>query len=236
MTISRLFLDIETSPNVGYFWRPGYKISLTSANILKERAIICVSYKWEHETTVKTLTWDRRQDDRVLCKKIAKIIESADEVVAHNGGRFDIAWIRGRCLKHGVPFPPTITIQDTLTLSRRYFNLNEHRLDYIAKHLGIGKKIKTEFDLWKDVMRGDQAALDDMVEYCEMDVRLLEKVFRRMMPYVPAKSHFSGKRGECPECGSGNMKISRHRMTAAGHKRVQLVCGECGKYHTIAGG
>ena len=44
-TIKRLFFDIETSPNIVYSWRTGYNLTITTENIITERAIICISYK-----------------------------------------------------------------------------------------------------------------------------------------------------------------------------------------------
>ena len=41
--IKRLFFDIETSPNIGYFWRAGYKLNIGADNIIEERKIICIT-------------------------------------------------------------------------------------------------------------------------------------------------------------------------------------------------
>ena len=46
--IKRLFFDIETAPNIGLFWEAGYKKTNNPDNIIKERVIICICYKWEH--------------------------------------------------------------------------------------------------------------------------------------------------------------------------------------------
>lgn len=54
--IKRLFFDIETSPNIGYFWRTGYNLSITPDCIINERKIICISYKWETEDKIYSLT------------------------------------------------------------------------------------------------------------------------------------------------------------------------------------
>ena len=45
----RLFFDIETSFNIGFFWRAGYKQVITPEQIIHERKVICVSYKLEYE-------------------------------------------------------------------------------------------------------------------------------------------------------------------------------------------
>ena len=83
----RLFFDIETSPNIGLFWEPGYKVRISSDNIIKERAIICIAWKYAGGR-VQSLSWDALQDDKDLLTTFIPILESADEVVAHYGDRF----------------------------------------------------------------------------------------------------------------------------------------------------
>jgi hypothetical protein len=68
-TIKRLFFDIETSPNIGLFWTAGYKQTISPDNIIKERAIICICYKWAGEKEVYSLTWDSKQDDKKILEK-----------------------------------------------------------------------------------------------------------------------------------------------------------------------
>jgi hypothetical protein len=52
--IRRLFWDIEVTPNLVWSWRVGFKINLSHENIVKERKVICIAFKWEgeRETTV----------------------------------------------------------------------------------------------------------------------------------------------------------------------------------------
>ena len=69
LTKKRLFFDIETSFNVGIFWRSGYNLSIQPEDIIHERAIICVSWKWEDSEDVKTLSWDKNQSDKKLLEK-----------------------------------------------------------------------------------------------------------------------------------------------------------------------
>jgi len=94
--MKRLFFDIEVSPNIGLFWQSGYKLNIGHDSIIKERAIICICYKWENQKTVHSLKWDEKQNDKQILKQFIKIIDSADEVVGHNGDNFDIKWIRTR--------------------------------------------------------------------------------------------------------------------------------------------
>ena len=47
-----LIYDIETSYNIVSSWRIGHNLTLPHYSIIKERAIICVSYKWLGENKV----------------------------------------------------------------------------------------------------------------------------------------------------------------------------------------
>lgn len=237
--IKRLYFDIETSPCVGYFWRPGYNVSIPYQNIIQESKIICISYKWGHEDEVHSLTWNKKQDDKSMLKKFVKVAHKADEIVAHNGDRFDLKWIKTRCLKHGIETIPRYYTLDTLKAARGHFNFNSNRLDYIAKFLDVGGKIETGgFDLWAEVMNGDKDALDKMVAYCENDVIILQKVFERLKNYVPHKTHSrvntDNERFSCPECGSNDVHCNQTRTTAMGTIKRLLRCKSCRKMYTVS--
>lgn len=233
----RLFFDIETSPNIGLFWEAGYKKNIDYSNIIKERAIICICYKWEEAKEVFEVHWDSKQCDKTMLEKFIKIANEADELVGHNGDRFDLAWIRTRCLYHNIDMFPNYTTVDTLKIARSKFKFNSNKLNYIADFLGIGQKIKTEFGLWKDiVLHKDKKAMDAMIKYCKKDVVLLEKVFKAIKGHIAPKTHFGvkfgGDRGSCPECGSDEIMRNSIRYTATGVKKITYKCRTCHKYHT----
>lgn len=232
----RLFFDIETSPNIGLFWQAGYKQRIDPDNIIQERAIICIAYKWEGEETTYCLAWDKKKCDKSMLNEFIKVANHADELVGHNGDKFDLTWIRTRCLVHGIEMFPRYTTIDTLKIARQQFRFNSNKLNYIATYLGIGEKIKTEFGLWKDVLlKNDREALAKMIEYCKKDVVLLEEVFKRLHSHTPHKTHygviFNQDRGSCPECGSDDLIRKRVRVTAAGTRYIQYRCKTCGTYH-----
>lgn len=233
----RLFFDIETSPNVGLFWQAGCKQKIDYSNIIKERAIICICYKWEEEKEVYGLSWDGKQNDKKLLEKFIEVANQATELVAHNGDKFDLAWVMTRCLHHGLEMFPTYVTIDTLKLARSKFKFNSNRLNYIADFLGIGKKIKTDFDLWKDiVLNNSKPAMEKMLKYCKKDVILLEEVFAKLKSHTEPKSHygviFGGDRDECPECGSDDLVKVGARTTRTGLKKIVVKCKTCNRCHT----
>jgi hypothetical protein len=183
----RLFFDIEVSPNIVFSWRIGYDINLPLESIIQERAIICVCYRWEGDEKVYSLQWNKG-DDKDLLVKFSKIVESTDELITQNGDSFDIKWLRTRCLHHGILIPPKFNSLDTLKMARAGFKFNSNKLDYMGQFLGVGKKIKTDSDLWRNItLFNDKKAMNDMVEYCKQDVLLLEKVYEKLQQFSPKK-------------------------------------------------
>lgn len=236
--VRRLFYDIETSPNVVLSWRIGYKINLDHSNILKERAIITIGYKWEDEKTAHVLTWDENQDDKAMLVRFLEIANQADELVAHNGDGFDMPWFKTRCIFHGLQPMPDYKTVDTLAWARRKFYFNSNKLDYIAQYLGLGAKIKTEFGLWKEiVLNRDAAALKRMCDYCAKDVLLLQEVWARLSELVAPKTHVGvlagGERWSSPYSGSTNVHLSKTKVTAGGTKQYQMRDSDTGRYYTI---
>lgn len=237
MKRKRLYFDLESSPNIGLFWSSGYKQNIDYQNIIKERSIICICYKWEDEKQVHSLSWDKNQSDKKLLQEFIKVANQAHELVGHNGDKFDLPWVRTRCLYHRIElFPKYVTI-DTLKLSRRQFRFNSNRLDYIASFLGIGKKIKTDFNLWKDIVLNKcEKSMAKMIDYCKQDVKLLEQVHKELRLHDTPKTHYgvvlSNDKRLCPECASNNVVISKTRITAGGTKQIQYKCNDCGKYHS----
>ena len=241
LKIKRLYFDIETSPNIGYFWGAGPKVYIPHENIIKERSVICVSYMWEGDKKPQTITWSRNGSDKQLLKKFIKILNQADEIIAHNGAKFDVRWLRARCLYHNIPMRPFYTMTDTYKLARHYMYLNSYKLDYVARYLGIGHKTETGgFSLWVDVLKGDKGALKKMVEYCEHDVVLLREVYQRLKNYVAPTTHHhklsSGLGFSCPDCGSTDITLDKTRTTASGIIKRQMRCKNtgCNRYFTIS--
>ena len=228
-----LFIDIETSPNMVFVWQCGRKINIGPQQIVKERQIICISYSWEHEKKVRTVKWDlNKQTDKGLLKRFAPIMDKADIIIGHNGDKFDIKWIKGRLLYHGLQPSSLITSIDTLKLARKEFNLNSFSLDYLSKFLGVGKKQVMKFSDWVDiVLHKNKKALKKMITYCEHDVEILKRVFKKMKPYVTLPVNLTmspyNKDIACGACGSKNYIGNGVRLTK---RRVyrRLRCSDCG--------
>jgi len=247
--VNRLFIDIETSMNDGRFWRTGRNITLTPENITKERQIICIAWKWSHKKKVHCIDWyygrgKEGEDaefptDKYMLKQFIPIMLEADQTIAHNGERFDIPWIRGRCLIHRIPCPHVMDTLDTLKGMRSKLKLNSNRLDYASKLLGFQGKTETGgLQLWHAVMDGKVTALKKMKNYCRDDVLRLEEVYNSIESYVPHKTHVGVSNGKprwtCPRCGSETIHSNGPIVLASGTIKYKMHCQSCGGYYRIS--
>jgi hypothetical protein len=237
--MKRLFFDLETAPNVALVWRTGYKLVVTPESIVHERAIICVSWKWEGKDEIHNLRWDKNQCDKKLLERFVKELNKADEIIAHNGDRFDVKWVRARCIFHDLDIPNAWTSVDTLKFAKTAL-FNSNKLDYLAKFLKVGGKIETGgYDLWRSIVLDKcNDSLKHMVKYCDNDVLILERVWQKLQKYVPQKTHLAvlkgGEKWHCPKCTSEDNKLNRTYTTSAGTIKRAMKCMNCGGYHTIS--
>ena len=238
--IKRLFFDIETSPMIVYSWRVGYNINLPYDNVINDWKIICICYKWEHENKVKSFTWDENQNDKKMLEDFIKIANTADEIIGHNGDRFDIKKVRTRCIFHRIPMFPKYRSLDTLKKARGSFSFPNNKLDTIAQYLGVGAKLKHEgFPMWVKCMQGDKQALKDMVEYCDMDIIVLEDVYLTMQNYIKPNTHAgvinNGLKYSCPVCGNDHsLTLLKNDVTEKGTVSRVVECGSCGQVYNMS--
>ena len=240
-TGKRLVFDLEVAPAVVWIWKCGYGINVPTSNIIKEPAIICVSYRWEGEQKTHHLQWDKNQDDAALLRRFIPILQDAGTVIGHNSNGFDLKWLRTRCLYHRLPCPPDFVTIDTWLQAKKFFRLQGNGLKYIAKFLRLkeGKIEQAEnAKLWQEVVfQKSKKAMKDMLTYCDRDVDVTMEVYKAFIPYTTAVGHLGGSMQDCPHCGSSNTKWEKDRITQKGGKHTQFRCQEfktCGKYATVA--
>ena len=234
----RLFYDIETSYNIVKSWRIGFNINLNMEDIIQERAIITIAYKWEGEEDVTVLSWNKGCDKKII-EDFVKVMAEADELVGHNVDRYDTKFIMARALKHNIPVLPKYQSTDTLKLAKKHFMLNSNKLDYIAQYLGIGHKTKHRgLSMWDDIiLRNDSKALEEMIEYNVQDVFLTEQVYHKLMEYsLPKVNHASkqtGNKHTCPQCGSDHAELHKTYISSTGTKTRLMNCLNCSTNFTI---
>lgn len=229
-----LVLDLETAYNQTAVYSTGEQY-VGHKNILQERKIICACYKWVGEDQVYTLDFGlKKQDDTELLKKLTKVINSATIILGQNSDKYDIRFIQGRLFLKQLPpiaNKPTLLTLDTMKLAKSTLNLNSYSLDYFSKSLGLGGKIRMQFDDWVDILdRQCPKAFAKMLKYCAKDVRDTEKVFLKMRPYIklPFPLYGDGK-SHCPNCPADTLRRKKTiRTMPSGIRKQTWTCLGCG--------
>jgi hypothetical protein len=230
LTRKRLFYDIETSFCKGHFWRPGYNQRIGPEQITDYAKIISIHWKWEGKDKIHNLNWGlKKQCDKSMLKTFIKEMDKADEIITHNGKRFDTPWIRTRALYHKIPMMHTYNEIDTYKLCKKYLNLPSNSLKEVCKYYDLPAKVDAGgLQTWVDVIyKKDKEALSHMLFYGDGDITSLEAVFNKILTYIKPNMQYSilngGDKYECPECG----KIGRLRktyVTAAGTRQHYMSC------------
>lgn len=233
-----LVYDIETSYAVGAYFGGLFEVNILK--VLRYPHMLTVSWKWLGEDKVHVMSLrdfplykKDRFNDKEMVTKLRDLFDEADIIVAHNGNSFDQKWAYARFFVHGITPPSPSKYIDTKVVAKNKFKLVSNKLEEIATVLGIGHKIKTDKDLWLDIIERDSdEAWKKMCRYNKMDVILLEKVYLRMRPYMtnhPNMNMLSGEACTCPNCQSNKLhKRGYQRSNTALYQRLQ--CQDCGAW------
>lgn len=223
-----LILDIETAPNIADVWDLwNQNVSL---NQLRQASYtLCWAAKWRDEDEVMfSAVWR----DEEFVDQIHFLLEQADVVVTYNGDRFDIPTLNKEMVLSGLVPPAPYKSVDIYKTIKSKFRFTSSKLDFVAKQLGVGSKVKHEgHELWVKVMAGESRAQLDMEEYCKGDVTLLEKVLDQVEPWISGLPNMalynSLPEDTCPRCGAYNLTRRGYSYTLTG-KYQRYQCGSCG--------
>jgi len=231
--------DIETAPAQAYIWKR-WKNNVHLDQVVSEGYVLCAVAKFLNERSPRRISmldfphlWKKDSENDVeVVKWCWDILDEADIVVAHYGKGYDIPVLNARFITLGLPPPKPYKIVDTKEIASKYFKFPYNSLDGIGEYLKLGRKNKTDFNLWVNCMNGVKSAWKDMVDYCVQDVLLLEKVYKKLIPWCSTHPNLSlydltNENPVCPKCGSDSLQWrGTHRTLTQVYRRFQ--CKDCG--------
>lgn len=234
-----LLVDLEVSPTLGYSY------GQWQTNILRvERPPVLLSFAWKwlgekqtHCLTLHDRATVQQGDDSLLVRELWNLFNEAEIIVAHNIA-FDNKVANGFFLRNGLPPASWYKTFCTLQTARRYFKLDNNKLDYLGQLLGVGRKTATTHaDVWYDcLIHDDPKAWKKMAIYNIQDVDLLERVYEKLLPFAtnhPNGALAAGREDICPRCmHQSDFKVKAYRKTGAQVNAIQLQCRNCWGYVT----
>lgn len=231
-----LTIDIETAPLLGYVWGL-WDNNVALNQIHSDWYIMSFAAKWMDSDEV--IYFDQRdqknmEDDRVLLKKVWKLLDQADVVITQNGKSFDEKKINARFILNGMKPTSPYRSLDTLLIAKRKFAFTSNKLEYMSK--ALNKKYKKlshhnfeGFKLWTECLKGNIKAWREMERYNKHDVLATEELYLKLQPWdnkLQNNLYTDSIDLKC-DCGSVDFKKNGHHFTETG-KFQRYVCLKCG--------
>lgn len=234
-----LTVDIETAPIEAWAWGL-WEQNIGLNQIKTEWSILSYCAKWLDKDILLYEDTSGRgprkvRDDKKLCKALWWFLNEADIVVAQNGAAFDVKKINARLLMHGfMPYSP-IRVVDTTLVAKKHFGFTSNKLAWLSEHLTDTPKDEHRkfpgFELWKECLKDNPEAWEEMRKYNQIDVLATEKVYLRQRPWISGHPNLAAYHDRlelsCPKCGGTDLQFRGSAVSQVGrYQRFQ--CKGCG--------
>lgn len=227
-----LHVDVETRPALAYVWRL-YGNDVISVDQVKEpTGLLCFAAQWDHLNEVMFFS-QYKHGHKNMVRKAHELLSTADVIVSYNGLAFDGPRINNEFLLYNLPPPPPIDHVDLKKTVMGKFDLTSSKLAFVGPALQIGTKVKNSgWDLWRGCLENDPASWAEMEKYNKEDVRLLKRLYHRVLPWIDNHPNMNLVVDEtepvCPNCGGKvRMKGLRRALTSVYQR---YVCNSCGRW------
>lgn len=239
-----LLYDIETAPGLAWVWN---QWNTNAIAMEQDWYMLSFAYKWLNTDRIGFVSIFQdpdfvpdTTDDRFVATRLAALFDAADVTVAHNGDKFDRRKANQRFLTWGIDPPSPYQTIDTKKVVTSEFSHFSNALTELGRVHGLGEKTHhTGFELWRECMKGTESFWKTMEKYNRQDVRLLERVYVKLLPWMslPGKANtvnygFWAEDGKmvCPNCGHDHMiRKGVHRTLVS-----EFPTYRCDRCHTYA--
>ena len=224
-----LVIDIETGPNLAWVWGL-WDQNVSLSQLENASHVMCFAAKWLGDRRV--VFYSEHHDGHAAMVDAAwRLLDEADAVIGYNAKGFDVKHLHREFVLADMPPPSPHKDIDLLTVARGRFKFVSNKLDHVAAELGVGNKLKHQgFELWRKCIDGDEKAWATMKRYNVQDVRLTERVYERLLPWIKGHPHpglYGGDALGCPNCGGSNMEPNGTATTGTTNYG-RLRCADCG--------
>lgn len=232
MSARILVLDIETSPMTVYtFGLRNQNIGINQ--IISPSRIIAFGAKWLDEPGVFFYS-EFHDGYQEMIRQAYRLYSEADIIIHYNGTEFDLPWLHREFAKLKLPPPKPVREIDLLKTVRKVFRMDSNKLQFASTDLGLPGKVQHEgFGLWTGCLNGDPKAWAVMMKYNCQDVRVTERLYKRIRGWIKNHPHLGvftdDGREHCPNCQGTGLVKRGFQVTGQGlYQRYQ--CRSCGKW------
>ena len=166
-----------------------FDIETTGLNADYSHMICCVIKEYNGSSftyRIDNPKYGDKFNDKKLVEDVVNKLNQYDVIVSWNGTMFDKTYINTRLLinRSKVLLTPKYN-RDLIFPARFKFRLASRRLKYVGQVvLGKTNKTFTTPFVWGALVRGEEWAIDFMVEHCRKDVLDTERLYKRFLPFL----------------------------------------------------
>lgn len=228
-----LLLDIESAPSLAYIWDLATRY-VPHTQVAEPGYTMCWAAKWLGQKGVMFKSIHHHGEEAMV-QGVHALLEEADIVIHYNGSRYDIPKLNQEFLQWEMDPPAPFAEIDLLRTAKSRFKLLSNSLAYVSRHLGLEGKLEHKgMRLWTECMAGKASAWADMKKYNIQDVRVLETVYEKLMPWIQPHPNLAlwndSEVPQCPTCGSEDLYKHPKIHTTQTMRYQRLKCRECGKW------
>jgi len=244
MTKPRILIaDIETLPLEVWTWGL-FDQNIGLGQVKSDWTVLSWSAKWlgEKKVMYDDVRNDKPRDDRRVLRGIWQLLDTADIVIWHYGSAFDHKKLNARFILNGFRPPSPYQQIDTKKLASKTFGFTSNKLEYLtdkinSKHKKSGHKKYPGFEMWKECIKGNVRAFNEMRAYNKLDVLSLEETYLKIIPWhnpLDFRVFKSNTNPECKTCGCTKLQSRGVEHTKSG-KFQRYQCTGCGAWQSERG-
>jgi DNA polymerase elongation subunit (family B) len=235
-----LVLDIETAPILAYVW--GLHEQEVGLNQIKsDWYVMAWGAKWLKSPEILYRDQRNKKDpsnDKAILTELWALLDQADIVITQNGEKFDGPKLNARFMLNGMNPPSPYRHLDTYKIVKQVAQFTSNKLEYLTDKLCLKHKKITHGQfpgmvLWKECMKNNIKAWDEMKRYNIEDVLSTEELYTKIRPWTPETMpnvHPVDKtKSKCRVCGSSDVVRNGYRFS--NHvKFARILCRACGAW------
>jgi uncharacterized protein YprB with RNaseH-like and TPR domain len=125
--------------------------------------------------------------DKKIMEELVETMKSFDILYTYNGTRFDLPFVRTRCVSNNIRFPfyGAVKHKDVYFIIKNKFRLHRKSQEVAAEFL-LGSTNKTHWmgKYWIKAVQGDPKALAYIDHHCRMDCKDLKRLTEKTLEFV----------------------------------------------------
>jgi uncharacterized protein YprB with RNaseH-like and TPR domain len=200
--------------------------------------------KWLNDPVSKVLYRDTQCNkdvryDKNILLPMRELLDEADIVLTQNGKNFDAKKLNARFMELGINPPSPYSHIDTYKEISKIADFTSSSLDYLThklnkKYTKLSHKLFPGLSLWKECLKGNKKAWEEMKRYNIHDVLSTEELYLNTRQWysenAPKPFAEPSTNKDCTTCGAKGSVFGNGTRLIKTKRYQRLCCNKCGSH------